>query len=283
MTYFIFGKNSMVAKRLARRLNSGMTVRFISSHPQGNDLNLDLLEPKKFDYSVFKQNDYIVVLASISSPDICEKEYELAKKINLQGTKHFIKSALDRQAKVVFFSSDTIYGNLVTKIDELTKCQPLGKYASMKLEVEQTFLAERNFKSLRLSYVFAKQDKFTGYLQHCREKSTPAEVFHPLYRRVVYIEDLLDAILLLPQKWDEVKTSTMNICGPELISRLDMAKAYQTIVDKRLEFKIIEPDEEFFQARPRSIDMSSLFFADLIGRQPLTLEQAIIKEFEREV
>ena len=44
--------------------------------------------------------------------------------------------------------------------DENSDPKPLGEYGKMKLLVEKEFSREERFKTLRLSYVFSKDDKF---------------------------------------------------------------------------------------------------------------------------
>ncbi len=57
--------------------------------------------------------------------------------MNVTGTSNFIQSVIDRGARVVFFSRDTVYGEREDAFDESAVCNPAGEYAEMKREVEQ--------------------------------------------------------------------------------------------------------------------------------------------------
>jgi dTDP-4-dehydrorhamnose reductase len=58
---------------------------------------------------------------------------------------------LDRDARVVFFSTDTVYGEQPEPFDESRPCRPLGVYAELKHEVERRFAAAPGFKTKRSS------------------------------------------------------------------------------------------------------------------------------------
>lgn len=187
----IIGKNGFIAKKLLKRGQYKVTT---SNELSSDDVYLDLKNSESFDYSYINEQTNIIFLAAISSPDICNNNYDEAYKVNVIGTKYFIKKALKRGAKILFFSSDVVYGNTIDKVDENSKTNPFGNYAKMKDEVEKSFETEKNFKVFRLSYVLSKEDKYLSYLKSCVDKNEVAEVFHPFSRKVVFIEDVLEAI-----------------------------------------------------------------------------------------
>ena len=100
-------------------------------------------------------------MASISAPDICAREHERAWSVNVTGTSEFISRTIERGGRVIFFSSDTVYGECEDPFDESALCKPAGEYAEMKHKVERRFIENPSFKSIRLSYVFSREDKFT--------------------------------------------------------------------------------------------------------------------------
>ncbi|RJO60643.1 NAD-dependent epimerase/dehydratase family protein [candidate division WS5 bacterium] len=276
----VIGKNGYIAQRVAdSKLGIDYKLIYTSTRPGPQDLLLNLENPETFNYEEIGGNDLIVLLAAISSPDACKNEYELTYKINVAGTIKFIENILKRGAKVLFFSSDTVYGNCEEECNENTKLNPVGEYAEMKLDVENRFRGETNLKIFRLSYVFSKQDKFMTYLADCAKNSKPAEIFHPFYRSVVYIADVVDSIFYLAKEWRNFDNQVFNICGDALLSRKDMAELYKAIVDKNLITNVVNPGNEFFKARPEIINMKSLYIERLLGRKPLEIGQSMMLEF----
>lgn len=279
---FIVGKNSFIAKRIsAEKLFNFDNVIYTSSTSSGDVLVLNLETPEKFNYQLINKNDIVLLFASISSPDVCQKKPDLAYNINVTGTVRFIDSALRRNARIIFFSSDTVYGEAKTAVDENSSVNPIGAYAVMKYSVEKEFLNERNLKVFRLSYVYSRDDKYTSYLRKCTENNTIAEIYHPIYRNVIFIDDVVVATVSLLFRWEEYKNQLFNICGPHLLSRLDLANLYKDHVDPKLLMKVVEPDKDYYSARPKTIQMSSLYLENLLGRKPAPIVEAIKLEFDQ--
>lgn len=268
----IIGKNGFIAKNLLSRKSYPCTS---SSHDDQQCIYLDLRCPEKFDYSSIDEKTKIIFLAAISSPDECNNAYEESYKINVIGTKYFISKALEIGAKVLFFSSDVVYGNTENIVNENSLTNPFGNYAKMKDEVEKAFENESNFKIFRLSYVLSREDKYLSYLQNCINKNEVAEVFHPFNRKVIYINDLLEAIENILERWDEFDNQKFNLCGEDEISRKDIADFYNEATADTLNYRIIEPDEKFWLARPKDIHISSLYLEKLLGRKPTKIKDAI--------
>lgn len=268
----IVGRNGFIAKKLLERGQYKVTT---SNELSSDDVYLDLKNPEIFDYSYINEQTNIIFLAAISSPDICNNNYDEAYKVNVIGTKYFIKKALKRGAKVLFFSSDVVYGNTIDKVDENSKTNPFGNYARMKDEIEKAFETEKNFKVFRLSYVLSKEDKYLSYLKSCIDKNEVAEVFHPFSRKVVFIEDVLDAIENILAKWDNFENQKFNVCGYADISRKDIADFYNEEVGNKLKYTIIEPDKNFWEARPKDINITSNYFEKLLERKTTKIKDAI--------
>lgn len=282
---FITGADGYIGSRLVQQLTKKYKVEKILLDGKDKELSLNLERPEEFRFDVIKKSDVIIHLAAISSPDKCAKEYEKSYRINVTGTKYFISECLRRGAGVLFFSSDVVYGpsNFEGKdyFNENSDCHPLGEYGDMKREVEKSFQGKDNFKIFRLSYVYSKNDKFTKYLNSCCEKGEVADVFHPFSRNVVYIGDILSAVDQLIEKWEDTKESIFNLVGPETISRKKMAELYQKDVDSRLQFKISEPEEIFFNNRPKAVRVKSLHLEKLLGKPPTELSQAYKQENDK--
>jgi len=242
-------------------------------------VGVDLTNPEMFPWDRLHGDDVVVMTAAISAPDICACEHERAWTVNVTGTSELISQVISRGARVVFFSSDTVYGERGDTFDETAKNNPVGEYAEMKAEVEKRFLGNPLFKSIRLSYVFSREDKFTKYLSGCAERDQEAELFHPFYRAIVHRDDVVDGALALAHRWDEFPQQVINFGGPEVLSRIDFAECLKHNALPDLRFRVTEPGDEFFKNRPRVIAMSSEILPVLLGRPSRTLAEAVRIEF----
>ena len=200
---FIIGSSGYIGKELMQSKINDFDIIGTSS-TNNNYKKLDLLNLQQFDFSLFKKNDILCVTSALSSPEQCE---DLSKKglpwrVNVEGTAHLINKAITNGSKVIFFSSDVVYGNTEVKVNEASLINPYVNYAIMKNIIEKKFMEFDNFKSIRLSYVFSRQDKFTKYLISCFKKNEKAKVFSFLNRSVIYLEDVIEGILNLIIKWD---------------------------------------------------------------------------------
>jgi nucleoside-diphosphate-sugar epimerase len=232
-----------------------------------------------FDYGLILPGCVVFLTAAISAPDVCARENGRAWAVNVTGTSEFIDKVMSRGGRVVFFSSDTVYGERRDAFDETAKSNPAGGYAEMKAEVEKRFFGNSLFKSIRLSYVFSREDKFTKYLSGCAERGEEAELFHPFYRAIVHRNDVVEGALTLAQRWDEFPQQVINFGGPEVLSRIDFAECLQRNALPSLRFLVTEPGDEFFKNRPRVIAMSSAILPRLLGRPSRTMAEAARVEF----
>jgi nucleoside-diphosphate-sugar epimerase len=251
-----------------------------SSNKNNKDYDfLDLNAANVFVDKFIKMGDVVFLTAAISAPDVCALEKERAWRINVEGTSEFIRSVIVRGGRVIFFSSDTVYGECKDEFDERFPSKPAGEYASMKNEVEQRFFGNPAFKSIRLSYVFSREDKLTRYLIGCVEKNEVAELFHPFYRSFVHRDDVVAGALALSEIWDEIPEQFINFGGPQVLSRIEFAECLREVHLHDLRFSVTQPDEAFFHNRPRIIAMASPVLRKLLSREPRSLSAAARLEF----
>ena len=286
MTIHIIGGNGYIARRITSNINreSGLFLNVIkydlSNH--GDCVYFDLTSKQDVDSLKIGKSDFIVFLAAVSSPDICEDQYQFAYSVNVMGTSRLIDKALSAEAKVLFFSSDTVLGETCEAIDENYSANPFGAYARMKYEIEEKYKTDKNFKVFRLSYVFSRTDKFTSYLINCAESCTTAEVYDSLYRNVIYIEDVIDAIIALYKTFEKHDNFLFHLAGGKLLSRVDMAETLKEEILTSLQITVKDTPPGFFDKRPPVINMKSLYLNGLLNRQTTSFKEAVKHEFRGE-
>lgn len=270
----IVGKEGYVGNELLSTIQQNK-LPFLCTSRKGEGENVLQLDIRKIDDNFFSnipRYSIVYMLASISSPDLCQKNYESARKTNVDATCDFIARCIKEDMRVCFASTDAVYGRCSNICDESAEVSPLGAYGEMKAEVENFFSKEENFKAVRFSYILSMHDKFSNYLKKCSENNEVAELFDPFIRSVVGLPDVVSALINLDTQWEEMP-SKINFAGPEQVSREDIALAFKKVCDARLKFKITTPPESFFYNRPRQINMGSKYFHQLLGRNPLGVEE----------
>lgn len=263
----VIGANGYIGSRLCKELDAqNILYDCYSDVADDKCKKYDLLSSDSTSLS-FQENDIVVLLAAVSSPDVCQNNYDYAYKINVIGTSKLIDYCILKKVKVIFMSSDTVNGQTTHINDEHSDVAPFGNYAKMKYEIECKYRNNRFFKALRLSYVLSDSDKFTSYLSKCICNGSVAEVFRGLFRNVVKIEVVLEAIVNLCQNFDFNDYYLVNVSGNENLSRLDLAKWYKTTIDSRLEYKEIAVPKTILQGRPNIINVRSLYLEKLLGHK----------------
>lgn len=224
------------------------------------ELYLDLQTAEKFCYDMLKDIDYVLFLAAVSGPDQCAVDFEHCWQINVVGTTYFISETLRRGCRVIFFSSDAVFGDDQGEVyTENSETNAITPYGCMKKAVEDIFKNESSFKSIRLPYVVSRKDRFSSYCLECISKGETAEIFHPFYRNCIFIHDVAQAVYWLMRNWDEYPHSVLNVAGEELISRVRIADELNRHLGNRLKYSILSPGDAFYKNRPRITQMRSLY------------------------
>ena len=224
------------------------------------DVYLDLEKAEDFNYEILNDVEFVIFPAAISSPDLCQKDFDRCWKINVTGTETFISEALSRGCKVLFFSSDAVFGDHPDEVfDEDSFTDASTAYGKMKKAVEDRFKPCKDFKAIRLSYVVSPKDKFTKYVLHCMETGETCEVYDPFYRNCITIKDVLDSIDYLLSNWNDYEPVFLNIAGRDLIGREDIVKQLNRIYGDKIVYKVIYPGDEFYSCRPKKTQMRSLY------------------------
>ena len=103
MKIALVGSSGYISAFIKERL--GKEHEIVKIDKMGDiDYYLDLEKADDFDYEVLNGVDQVIFPAAISSPDLCEKEFELCWNINVTGTCKFIDNALKKNIRVLFFS-----------------------------------------------------------------------------------------------------------------------------------------------------------------------------------
>ena len=279
MATYLVGATGNIGKRVAEK--GGKDINIISRF----ELKLDQrplyynFDAKTIGGTAIKEGDVIIFAAAISEPSVVSAQFEKALAVNVESTGEFIQTALGKGCKVLFLSSDAVYGDVEHGFDESHPTNPKGAYAEMKAVVEKRFEGNPNFKALRLSYNFHKDDRFTTYLQQCAEKGVEAEIFDPLTRAVVHRDDTVDAILSIAANWDIADGQYINCGGPDVISRQEFTQIVKQTALPSLQYKVTCPPAKFYGDRAAFSEMSSPNLEKILGRKSHTVQQAVELEF----
>lgn len=262
MKIAVIGSSGYIGSYLVSRFESATKNASILRIGRSNsDQQLELLKAEKFDYSVLNDVDYVIYTAAISSPDQCAYDFQMCWKINVEGTRIFIRNALSRNCKVLFLSSDAVFGDDCGKVfnEESPTCA-VTAYGQMKKVIEDEFKSEsERFKAIRLSYVASSHDRFIKYCLTCIQNNSCAEIFHPFYRNCVTLSEVGDIVVWMVCQWENYPHCFLNAAGLELISRVRLADELNRQAGDVLRYTVTMPDKNFFNNRPRITQTESRY------------------------
>ena len=272
----IVGSSGYIAGYLLKRFENALKIDQTSDA----DVHLNLTETEKFDYSALDSIDYVIFTAAISGPDMCAKEFEKCWNINVIGTEHFIKEVVAHGCKVLFFSSDAVFGDIPGEIfTELSETNAQTSYGRMKKAVEDCFKDNPDFKATRLSYVVSKNDRFVSYCLKCMNTGNTADIFHPFYRNCITISDVVNTVDWLINHWEDYKPQVSNVAGNELVSRIRIADELNRLYDNKLKYVITSPGEDFYKNRPKITQMKSLY----LNKYGILKEESFTEKLKKEL
>lgn len=281
MNIAVVGSSGYISSFLLRRFveeGPQYTILKIDQDSSADEI-LDLSAPSQFNYNSLDLIDYVIFTAAISGPDQCAERYDFCWNINVTGTEYFIAEAIKRNCKVLFFSSDAVFGDIPGFVyEEDSKTDAETPYGVMKKHVEDTFKHSSLFKCIRLSYVVSGRDRFVSYCMHCIEHQEKAEVYHPFYRNCIVVCDVIDTVLWMMNHWEQYAPWNLNVAGDELVSRVRIADELNRLMDGKLMYTIENPGELFYKNRPAITQMKSRYlyeygilkresFTEKIGKQ----------------
>lgn len=283
MKVAIVGSSGYISGFLLKRFCAEPSIESVLKIDQTEeaDVKLDLLQPEKFDYSVLKGIDYVIFTAAISGPDKCASDFEWCWSINVTGTKYFIEKALAYNCRVLFFSSDAVFGDIPGYVyNELSETKAETPYGRMKKEIEDVFKGNKNFKAIRLSYVTSAKDRFVSYCIECIKEKKNAEVFHPFYRNCITVSDVVNVVAWFVKNWETYEPFVLNVAGKELVSRVRIADELNRAFNNRLDYTIISPDKSFYANRPKTTQMKSLYLQKYNILEDISFTEKIKIELE---
>lgn len=86
--------------------------------------------------------DILIHLAGISNIDFCEKNPEIAEKINVAGTTHLVDALRHSPVRFLFASSNAIFDGTSPPYSEADKPNPLNIYGKTKYTAEDIILSK---------------------------------------------------------------------------------------------------------------------------------------------
>lgn len=194
-----------------------------------NIFPLNILNYESVEELIKKVSPGIIIhTAGLNSLVECEKNTDLAQKINVEGTRNIINSIkiVNLNIKLVFISSDYVFDGITGDYKENDNVNPQTYYGKTKAAAEKEIINNlNNFIICRTANVYGHGGNFFRFVYDSLVKSNPIEVYNDTIYSPTYIYFLLDSLVrLFQQNFNGI----IHITGKEKTTRykfaLSMAK-----------------------------------------------------------
>jgi dTDP-4-dehydrorhamnose reductase len=167
----------------------------------------------------------VIHCAAIAQPVVCEKNPELARKMNVDVTALLAELSVD--IPFIFFSSDLVFDGQAGNYDESADVNPLDVYGKTKVEAERIVLANPKHTVLRTSLNFGKSPAgnraFNERIRQAVERGETNKLFTDEFRCPIPAVETARAV------WELIalkRTGLYHLAGSERLSRWQMGQLF---------------------------------------------------------
>lgn len=229
MQIAILGSNGIIGSGI-QKLDSDQKFLYFSRNSFDYNFNL---EDSKLSSSMLnlKKGDVVLFLSAISKPSEVEFNKNFSIELNYYKTTRHIEELIKRGIFILFASTDQVYGDSDIIKNESDDIRPFNFYSYTKVLVEEYFIKNDNFKSLRFSQCVNGSDSFSLYCNNCLRDSELV-VLHSNYFRNIFSTDLLYEFLIKLLQGDfhfYNIPKILNFGSSNSVNRSDFAKYFDKV------------------------------------------------------
>lgn len=265
MRILVTGANGLVGKKLVKQLvASGKHevyatslkkmqldgAQTFTSNLQNADIN-NLVEQLKL--------ETIIHCAALSSPDACEVDRFVCKKMNIEVTSRIASACRDYSVHLVFLSTDFIFDGIKGNYTEEDAINPISYYGESKME------SETLLKTMGIPHAVVRTSLVYGYDEKLSRPNILTRVVQNLGKQQKYrvptdqirtptlAEDLAKGIEMIV---DNKKEGLYNISGGDIISVADFATQVAKVFNLDDSFLQRVTTKELSEPAPRPLNSS---------------------------
>jgi len=264
----VIGASGLVGSRILARLGATAEGTYCTNERPGLRL-LDITEADAVDGEIEAlQPSAVVLAAAYTHVDGCEKDPGRSYDINVAGTRNVARAAARRGVRLVFLSTDYVFGGAdgPHALDEAPA--PMNVYGRHKLEAERIVAADCG------SYAIIRSCNIYGYDRDGKNfvmavyrngvSRTTMRVPIDQWGNPTYADDLVDAVARAGSLGD---SGVFHVAGPDYVDRLTWARRAAAAFGLDASFLEGVPTSELGQAatRPLRAGLDSRASATTLG------------------
>lgn len=210
----------------------------------------------------------VVCAAAEPHVDLCEREPERTRRINVEGTRNVVDAARAVDSTVVFFSSDYVFDGQRGAYGENDAVNPLNEYGRQKVLAERIVSAYPQSIVVRTSGVFGADDLRKNFVCQVVDRLRAGTVVTAAADQTLcptWAAALADAVVgLLGRRFRGI----CHVAGPEAMTRAEFARvvARSFGLDESLIRAVPSSDLPTVARRPARSTLSDRLLRSVLGR-----------------
>ena len=262
MKILVTGGAGYVGSVLVRRAGRGHRVHVLDNLMFGGNTLLPLFINPNFSFAKvdicdratveaeMDGVDAVVHLAALVGYPLCKKMPNRAVEVNVEGTKNVI-AAMPSDARLVYASTGSNYGEVEGVCTEDTPLNPLSLYGRVKTEAEELCLARGTSIALRFATAYGLSPRPRLDLmindfcwQAIHQKYLV--VYEKHFRRTfIHVVDIARAMVHMLERFDSLEHQVFNVGHESLnFTKEDIVKLIKQRVDFLVYFAEFGKDED---------------------------------------
>ena len=244
----------------------------------GRAVKFDLLDGTAISETIMRIKPEIIIhSAALTDVDRCERERELAYKINVEGTRMVSEASKRVGSFLIYISTDYVFDGSRGMYREDDSPHPLSYYGRTKLQGEE-FCDGCIARSCVIygSSPASGKVNFALWIINSLKANQPIHVVTDQFITPTLNSNLAAMVL---EAGERHLYGTYHLAGASRISRYDFARTVARMLD--LDLSLISPcrmeDMNWEAKRPRDSSLDTSKAAKLLKEKPLSMEQAMQK------
>ncbi|MFW9930177.1 MAG: NAD-dependent epimerase/dehydratase family protein [Candidatus Thorarchaeota archaeon] len=223
------GAGFIGTKLVPMLLSEGYSVRVIDNLMYGGFGLLGNLIDKKFEFingditnenlmrKILQDTDYVIHLAALVGYPACDRDPELAEKVNVKGTQMLTK-CLTPEQKLIYSSTGSVYGEVKNELcTEETPTNALSIYGETKLKAEQLTLEHDASVVYRFATAFGlsprlRLDLLINNFVYQAVKNKQLIVYQKSFKRTfIHIHDIARSFVFALKNHEKMAGQVYNV------------------------------------------------------------------------
>jgi len=228
----------------------------------------------------------VIHTAALADLARAERDFDLARRVNVDATERLARFAHQAGARFIFFSTDQVFDGESSWYVEDDQPAPINAYGRSKVEAEaavRSVMPEGAGVSLRVSLVYGRSAD--GERSACEQilralrRGASLRLFTDEHRTPTFLDDIADVVVSLVDRqprgarWPDV----VHVAGPDRVNRFELGRRVAGLFGYGA--SRIEParraDVDLGMPRPGDLSLDITLARTTLGFQPHTLDEGL--------